>query len=611
MNTFDEKNTPPSTDIEAKAREANSPDNWDNLWQKEGQESWRGEVLSTVYARIAELIPKGSRVLDIGGGVGIFARRLRDERECTVEIWDISPTAVEMAIEQGFAAKVVDVEDFSNSFESLDLFDVVVSTECLEHLSQTARDHVLAAASKVGRAYFTVPNDRLGPEVEPQHTIQFTAMSFKRQLSNHFKDVRVEVVGPCDKPFVPAFLLAECGVMKGFTLSFTMPVRNEEADIERVLCSFRAAADQIVIGVDPRSTDNTRVIAEKYADLVFDLVDPTGETAPAEIGKATPGKGVHFAWIRNQCMDKCIGDWIFMSEGHESLKKGTDSLLKLDALLPKGAKVGYVWRTGQGQRWAFPWLTHGRDTRLRYSRSTHNDLNIPDDALCVKLPQIETWHFRDHEAEQARKSQRKVQNRITLMDDWLTRGSTHSLFYLASEWRDFNPDKALEYFQKFLESPSKIGDARYQTRLIVAKEHATAALKAREEGDTLTWTQRLAEARKVLIPATEDNWWRTEHWLWLGDIAAEQEFWDEALQFYKYASTQIGNPPFVLWWIDENVYGHWPAQRLSETYANLGRYEDSLYWARQVLALLPEGSPQVLIDEANNIIKVLEEELAK
>jgi tetratricopeptide (TPR) repeat protein len=230
--------------------------------------------------------------------------------------------------------------------------------------------------------------------------------------------------------------------------------------------------------------------------------------------------------------------------------------------------------------------------------------------MSVKLPQIETWHFRDHAAEVARKEQRKVQNRVTLLDDWLTRESNHSLFYLASEWREFSKDKSVEYFTKFLEGTSKIGDARYQTRLIVAKEYAIMALEAREKGDHKAFLEKVGLARKILIPATEDNWERTEHWLWLGDLAAEQEMWEEAIQFYKYAHTRVGQPPFVLWWIDSQAYQEWPAQRLSEAYANLGDYASSLHYAREVLAILSEDEEsQPLLEETKGIIVQLETEL--
>lgn len=607
QETEEKSETSDESKYDKRARAHNSAKTWDTLWTWEGEDSWRGERLDSLYARIETLIPRGSRVVDVGGGVGIFAKRLRDNCDCTVTIWDISPAAVEIARENGFEAKVVDVEDPAQEIRFEDC-DVVISTETLEHLSQRGRDRVLAAAANVGKAFFSVPNDWLGPEEEPQHTIQFTAMSFKRQLQKHFGTLRVECEGPCHRPGVPCFLLGVCGFPKPnqpgtdrpFTLSFTMPVRNEEKDIERVLASFRGVADEIVIGVDYRSNDGTREIVAKYADVMFEIDDPQGpedDRAPQ----------VHFAHIRNRCMNKCTGDWIFMSEGHESLKKGVDVLLQLATAAPKGAKVGYVWRTGQGQRWAFPWLTSGHDRRLRYSRQTHNDLNIPDDVMCVKMPQIETWHFRDHAATEARKAQRKVQNRVTLMDDWMSRESDHSLWHLAAEWREFDPEKAIERYRDFLNSNSKVGDARYQARLVIAKEHATAALKLRIAGDELGFTRRLAEAREILIPATADNWWRTEHWIALGDIAAEQDQWEEALQFYKYSATQINNPPFVLWWIDDCVYSYLPAMRLATAYTELGMTQEALSWARKVVELFPEDIPEELVNEAKSNVSALEE----
>jgi tetratricopeptide (TPR) repeat protein len=234
---------------------------------------------------------------------------------------------------------------------------------------------------------------------------------------------------------------------------------------------------------------------------------------------------------------------------------------------------------------------------------------MPDDVFKVKMPTVETWHFRDHAASAVRKEQRKVQNRVTLMDDWVSRKSEHSLWHLAAEWREFNSDKAISYYEEFLRSDSKIGDARYQARLILAKEHALAGIRARDAGDMDEFTRRLAEARAVLIPATADNWWRTEHWIALGDIAAEQELWDEALQWFKYSAAQIGNPPFVLWWIDDCAYSYLPAQRLATTYATLGMYAEALTWAREAEKQLPDDTPAELRSEANENIKALEEAL--
>ena len=42
------------------------------------------------------------------------------------------------------------------------------------------------------------------------------------------------------------------------------------------------------------------------------------------------------------------------------------------------------------------------------------------------------------------------------------------------------------------------------------------------------------KAREILIKAVEDDWSRTEHWVWLGDLAFNEEKYEEALHFYKY-----------------------------------------------------------------------------
>lgn len=54
------------------------------------------------------------------------------------------------------------------------------------------------------------------------------------------------------------------------TISLCMIVKNEEAILERCLDSIKDLMDEIII-VDTGSTDNTRAIALKYTDLVYDF----------------------------------------------------------------------------------------------------------------------------------------------------------------------------------------------------------------------------------------------------------------------------------------------------------------------------------------------------
>lgn len=594
---------------EVQAREANSAENWDKLWTAEGLESWRGAALSDVYDRISALTPPKSKIIDVGGGVGLLAKKLETERECTAEVWDISSAAVETARSQGLKAEVCDLETSELRFES---DSVVVCTECLEHLSETTRDRLLKAISrnKKGQAFISVPNDRLGPDEEPQHTVKFTALEYKIYLEQYFEDVRVEVLGPVAPPIAgypsnrgqPSVLLAVCGFPKKVKMSVCFPARDEAADIEKTLASFRGVADEMIVGIDPRTQDNTWEIAAKYAEKVFFLTSPQGSVD--ETGKKMDEKGVHFAWIRNQCLDRCEGPWIFMTEAHEPLTSGQDALLHLEHL-PEACKVVSVIRRGgpaaKRQRWAFPWLIK-KDPKIRYIRSTHNTVDFPEGTLVIGMPQVQTLHERVHERDLARREQRKIQNRRDLMDDWLTNQNENSLFYLGSEWREFDDelkkkgvasDRAMKYLKEYIVINRSNGPLRYHTRLIVAK---------------MLWQRgELEEAKELLHAASRDDWSRIEHWLFLGDICVTQKRPDEALQYYLYASTRIKTPPFTVWWIDEAFYSYLPAQRLATVYAELGQLDKALHWAEQVTELLPEESPKEAFEEAEDVVKQIAE----
>lgn len=580
---------------ERQARLANSPDLWNRLWSEKGQEEWRATALNQTYTRIERTLDMGKRIVDLGGGTGTLAKRLRDTRKASMLVVDHSAAALQKAADEGLETLVADLEKPGELERIIENgIDCVVATEVVEHLSEATRHRLFAAAAKCGKALLSVPNDRLGPDEEPQHTVKYTAISFLKDLRQHFgKNVRVEALGP--------YLLGVCGWPKGFTLSVTMPCRDEGADLEATLASFRAIADEIVIGIDPRTVDNTREVAEKYAEVVFDIVSPRGPE-----GDQTPEGGVHFGNVRNQCMDKCTSEWIFMSEGHERLVSGWEALLSLDQL-PKVAKIAFVLRTGNGQQWAFPWLCK-QDPKIRYARQTHNVLDYPAGTYAIQLPQIRTLHERVKDRELARYAQRKVQNRKTLMDDWVHNKNEASLHYLGAEWREHDPEKAIQRMEEYLQLPKKNGPMRYHTRLILSKMYSQKA--ANFPQGSPGEKEALKGARQILMGCTDDDWSRTEHWIRLGDLAYMDEKLEEALQWYRYAGLMVGTPPFTLWWVDLNCYSYVPAQRLAMVYGELGQLDDSLYWARRVLDLLPDDAESSAFEEATTNIKLLEETIS-
>jgi hypothetical protein len=561
---------------------SNAPELWDRIWEDPREAEWRALALAAVYDRIAELVPDGAAVFDLGGGVGTLARKLRAQGNRTIVV-DHSREACKQAPESTCVDLTGPWSD--PGFDRSGLFDtypcdLLVSTETVEHLPLSARVRIYQAGWLRGGLLVSVPHDRLGPEDESQHTVRWTALEFLEELREHFPrtGVRVEVVD--------GFLLGVCGGLaeKSYRLSVCTPARDEAEDLARTLASFRGVADEIVVGIDPRTTDESRAVAERFAEVVFELDEPRGppdDRAPK----------VHMAWIRNQCLDRCTGDWIFMTEAHESLKSGQDELRGLDQL-SEGAKVAFVMRTGDGQRWGFPWLHRNLPT-IRYKRATHNVLDFPTSHLCVRLPQIETLHHRRHETIERRKEQRRVQNRVSLTEDWTQRGNENSLLYLGSEWSEYDKDRAIARLREYLAVNRSSGAARYHARLQCAKLLA-------QQGDA-------DEARAVLIGATAEDWSRIDHWFYLGDLALEAERYEEALQFYRYAATRIDDPPFCVWWIDLGIYGYLTAQRLTECHAALGNFDDALHWAERAIELMPDDTPDEALEEARTNVQRITE----
>jgi len=588
-------------EIEEQARRHNAADLWDHLWEKEGEETWRTQALARVYARARHLVgalstPKPLRVVDVGGGLGVFGSQLQElPNVLQVNVFDNSETALRSVVDRGLLATRIDLEvdDLLSAFEDVDLF---VSTECVEHLSAATRADLFCAMSQAKHmgALISVPNNRLGPDEEPQHTVKFTAVTFKSELQVYFDDVRVEVLGP--------YLLAVCGPIakKNFRLSATLPVRDEGHDLEPTLASLRGIADELVVGVDPRTTDNTWEVAAAYADKVFFLVDPMGPPrghtiadcpiCNGECREYMGEQGINFGWARNQCIDQCTGAWIFMTEGHERLVAGDDVLRALDTILPKAARVGFVLRQGNGQQWAFPWLFQNAPD-IRFKRPVHNVLDFPEGTFCVTLGQVKTLHDRHHERGASRAKQRKAQNRSALLDDWLSRKSEASLFYLGQEWRDIDVTRALDRLEQFL-IVSNNGVQKYQARLILAKEYMLQ--------------NRWKEAYAVLNACTADDWSRSEHFLWMGDIAYLNKEHEKARRFYTIAATAIGEPPITVWWIDLSFYSYLPAQRLAMVCGELGLLPEALAWCQRVVELLPDDSPPEAFAEARANVTLIE-----
>lgn len=97
---------------------------------------------------IAELVPRGSRVLDLGCGNGELLALLRDARGCTGYGIEIDDANVLASTQRGVNVIQLNLEEGLALFEDQS-FDVVLQLDTLQHLRNTEK--MLRETARVGR----------------------------------------------------------------------------------------------------------------------------------------------------------------------------------------------------------------------------------------------------------------------------------------------------------------------------------------------------------------------------------------------------------------------------------------------------------------------------
>lgn len=114
------------------------------------------DLLRADLRLITEMVPEGSRVLDLGCGDGSLMAHLRDEKGCAVRGVDLSPEDIASALARGLSVVQTDLDKGLSGYVD-GSFDYVVLSQTLQVVRRPA--FVLREMLRVGeRGLVTFPN---------------------------------------------------------------------------------------------------------------------------------------------------------------------------------------------------------------------------------------------------------------------------------------------------------------------------------------------------------------------------------------------------------------------------------------------------------------------
>lgn len=177
-----------------KTTNLNTQKHWDERFSKDGyQESINTE---NIFLAMEELIAPDAFVCDVGVGSGYFLKRLKERKTANIFGIDISPVIINKLKECGIDGCVCELP----AKPPIDCeFDFITAKALLEHLKYP-RQSISTLSDMLkpgGKLIVSVPNDRLGPEAEPEHFRKYNKETLFEELNDLIKVQQIEIVDNC------------------------------------------------------------------------------------------------------------------------------------------------------------------------------------------------------------------------------------------------------------------------------------------------------------------------------------------------------------------------------------------------------------------------------
>lgn len=299
-------------------------------------------------------------------------------------------------------------------------------------------------------------------------------------------------------------------------IAFDTIVRNDAAGLERAICSSVSHVDEIIVGIDARSDEETRAIAEAYADEVWTF-EAKDIGLSEEDWKANK---IHFANARNLGRERVKAEWTLVIDSDEYLAHGDLRAAVLNADL-NGCDLISV--NVALENFSDRNLQRLAKTKFRWDSPSHNRLvygaarGAEADVLIVQDLSLRAQSEIDRRHDQRASG-------VEMLREAADGGNIHALFHLAKHRvGENNLADATKYSQDFrfrAEVHGPLAAERAYLALGVATLHYSADDLAQAE----VWAQR------ALLDGP-----RIEPFCMLGDIAEDRGDLAAALLWYECA----------------------------------------------------------------------------
>ena len=338
------------------------------------------------------------------------------------------------------------------------------------------------------------------------------------------------------------------------TISLCMIVKNEEDVLGRCLNCVLDIVDEIII-VDTGSTDNTKKVAQKYTEKIFDFqwIDDFSAARNFSFSKATMD---FILWLD--------ADDIILEEDREKFKQLKGSLTQdVDNVMMK-YNVGFD-ENGTVSLSYFRERLSKRINKPKWMEPVHEYLQIGGKVINTEIC---ITHKKEHAAVKGRN--------IAIYKELLSKGEVltpRGLFYYARElYQNEIINDAIKYFNEFLDTGGGWVEDNISACFDLSRCYNIIGNK----------NSRL----KILLKSFEYDIPRAEVCCDLGTYYFEIADYNKAIFWYKLASKL--NKPINSWgFISHDYWGFIPNIQLCVCYDKLGNRAEALKYNNKAAEYKP------------------------